>query len=150
MQQLYLVLMSVVPELCKLMVDWEELREQCWAPNSKVAYKSCWRRYQGFGVEYLQPLPASVLLMCLYITHLSKSVSYVTIKNYVSSVWVLHDYEGYTHVDPDTFLIKSTLAGAKRLLGDATHQVDPLTPADMLRIYAKLDISGVTLCFGLP
>ena len=34
------------------------------------------------------------MTLCLYITHLSQTLSYVTIRNYVSSVWVLHDFEG--------------------------------------------------------
>ena len=123
------------------MDDWEELKEQCWAPNSKTAYKSRWKRYYSFCGEFgFVPLPASVMTICLYITHLTKTVSFVTIKNYVSSVWVLHDCEGVSHVDPEHFQIKSTMAGAKRVLGNATRQVDPLLPADMLQLFKALDM----------
>ena len=139
------------------MDDWDVLREECWALNTRTAYKSRWNRYYGFCTDYgLVPLPASVTNMCLYITFLSKSVGYVTIKNYVSSVWVLHDHMGVPHVDPDNFLIKSTLQGAKRVLGSATRQVDPLSPGDLMCIHSSLDMNSwgdfvmwcaIVLCF---
>ena len=90
----------------------------------------------------LTPLPATVTTMCLYVTYLMRTVCYVTITNYVSSVWVLHDYHGVPHIDPETFMFKSTMKGVKRILGNATRQVDPLMPWDMTRIYRTLDMSS--------
>ena len=83
-------------------------------------------------------------MVCLYITHLVKTVCFVTIKNYISSLWVLHDIMGMEHVDPEDFLIKCTITGAKRVLGSATRQVDPLTPQDLLKIYAVLKMDSWT------
>ena len=90
----------------------------------------------------LIPLPATITTMCLYVTYLMKTVCYVTITNYVSSVWVLHDYHGVPHIDPDTYLCQSTMKGAKRILGNASRQVDPLMPWDMMSIYKTLNMSN--------
>ena len=90
------------------------MKDQCWADNSKKAYKSRWKKYYDFCSEYsFTPIPADVTVVCLYITHLMDTLSFVSIKNYISSLWVLHDYMGVDHVQPDSFLVKATLNGAK-------------------------------------
>ena len=84
------------------------------------------------------------------------SLKLVSIKNYLSSLWILHDYHGYKHVDIDHFLIKCTLSGAKRILGCESRQVDPLSPEDMIKIFKSLDMTiwedlafwcALTLCY---
>lgn len=67
--------------------------------------------------------------------------NYSTICNYMSSVWLLHDIEGVPHIDPNCYLMKETLAGAKRSLGCQVRQVDPLSPEDLLKIYHTLDLT---------
>ena len=132
--------MLVVLELRLLLDDWMDVRDQCWADNTKKAYASRWNKYYAFCSEYkFQPLPATVTMVCLYVTHLMKTLCFVSIKNYISSLWVLHDFMGLDHVDTDNYLIKCTINGAKRILGSATRQVDPLTPRDMIKIFRTLE-----------
>ena len=122
--------------------EWAHVRSLCWADSTIKAYKSRWRRYFTFCDIYdLLPLPVDIEGACLYIVHLTKSVCYLTITNYVSSVWKLHDYLGYAHPDPSCFLIQSTLRGAKRLLGSATKPALPVTPANLVDIFYRLDFS---------
>ena len=102
----------------ELVEEWGELRELCWSENTKKSRKSQWRKYFQFCEDFrLVPLPADVETVGLYITHLSKRCCYVTIINYVSGLWALHDFWGIPHLDPSVFIIKATLKGAKRLLG---------------------------------
>ena len=65
----------------------------------------------------------------------------MTIKNYISGLWALHDYWGVKHPDPSMFIIRSTILGAKRLLGCETVQATPLSPQDIKKMYSviKLD-----------
>ena len=129
----------VVVELQHLLAAWNDVKAENWSENTKKAYSSRWNKYYAFCKEYIfTPLPATVTMVCLYITHLMKTLSFVSIKNYISSLWVLHDYFGVSHVDPDSFLIKCTINGAKRVLGSATRQVDPLYPTDLLSIFYTL------------
>ena len=86
-------------------------------------------------------LPSSAETVCLYITHLTSRVCYVTIENYVCGIWALHDYMGYPHPDSKCFLIQSTLKGAKRLLGSESTPAEPLLAADLVAIYSVLDMS---------
>ena len=87
------------------------------------------------------PVPVDVEGICLYIVHLTKTVCYVTIANYVTGVYTLHDYLGISHPDSSGFIIQSTLRGAKRLLGSASKLALPLTPRDLINIYHTLDLS---------
>ena len=87
------------------------------------------------------PLPTTIETVCLYVTHLTRTVCYNTIVQYVSAVWSLHKYLGYAFPDPDNFLLQSTIKGAKRLLGVSTNPALPLTPGNMLSIYRNLDMT---------
>ena len=118
------------------------MREHCWADNTIKARRSQWKKYYSFCSEYkLEPLPASPETVCLYITYLARKCCYVTIENYVSGLWALHDFWGFSHVKSSMFLIKSTLMGAKRLLGCETVHAPPLSPHDMKKLFRKLDMN---------
>lgn len=132
----------LVVELDVLRGEWSRVRDLCWSVNTHKARVSQWRRFDAFCEEFnLDPLPASVDTVGLHITYLSRSCCYTTIKNYISGVWALHDYSGVPHVDSTSFLLKSTMLGAKRLLGCETVQATPLSPEDMCNLFKVLDMS---------
>lgn len=85
------------------------------------------------------PIPASVDVICLYITYLCDQVKYSTICNYVSSVWSLHEHMGVCPSAKGAFLVRCTLRGARRLLGDNVLTADPLLPEHLVQIYSTLD-----------
>ena len=133
-----------VADLTLLENEWAKLRAMCWSDNTYKAKKTQWRRFLKFCDSYdLRPLPATPVVVCLYVTDLTKTVCYQTIKQYVSGVWSLHKYLGYDHPDPTFFIIQSTLQGAKRLLGAATNPALPLSPQDLCAIFYTLDMSSV-------
>lgn len=76
--------------------------------------------------------------MCLYITFLTDSLKYSTICNYISAIWSLHDFAGVHPPAKGSFLVKCTLMGARRLLGDAVLSADPLLPDDLYMLYSHL------------
>ena len=134
-----------VAELDVLRGEWAEIRDMCWSKNTHKTRQSQWRRFFAFCAEFgFNPIPAAAETMCLYIVFLARSCCYITIKNYVSGVWALHDYWGVRHLDTTSFIIKSTLQGAKRLLGCETVQAPPLSPEDMVKLYKVLDMSIFT------
>ena len=124
--------MISVVDLSLLREDWGRIRALCWSDNTLKTRKSQWRIYFKFCSKYnLIALPTTSEVVCLYVTHLTKTVSYSTITQYVAGVWALHRYLGYEHPDPTQFLIKSTIMGAKRLLGAGTNPAFPLTPENL-------------------
>ena len=112
--------------------------------HSSCAYaKSQKSAAEYIGIEYeLKTLPADPETVCLFIIFLARTCCYVTIQNYVSGLWALHDYWGIKHVDSSMFLIKSTMKGAKRLLGCQTVQAPPLFPQDMVRIWRVMNLDN--------
>lgn len=140
-------------------MQWEKLRKLCWAGSTWTAYESRWNCYIRFCNEFnCNPLPASVQTVCLYITYLSKKCVYNTITAYVSSIWALHNQLGYEHFNTNNFLFKSTMMGAKRLLGKISTQKDPIMPADLIKIRSVLDVNkpleamfwiALTVCYRL-
>ena len=118
------------------------MRDLCWSANTHKSRRSQWKKFFKFCQEYsLCPLPASPDTVGLYITYLTRSCCYVTIENYLSGIWALHDYWGFEHVDPTVFIIRATLRGAKRLLGCESTQATPISPSDLQKMYSVLDLS---------
>lgn len=102
---------------------------------------SQWKSYFNFCEMYgFIPLPATECVACLYITHLSHSLKYNSIVNYLSGLWALHKMYGYHYPDPSSFLISSTLRGAKHELGAEVKQAPPMTVNLMRRIFLLLDV----------
>ena len=126
-----------------LQAEWSEVKSLCWSSNTHKARKSQWKKYFGFCKDFgLIALPADAETIGLYITYLARTCCYVTIQNYVSGIWALHDYWGFKHPDPATFIIRATLKGAKRLLGCESKQATPLSPKDLKKLYAALNMSN--------
>ena len=79
--------------------------------------------------------------VCLYIAYLDERLSYVSIINYVSAVWVLHDINQYNHVDPKSFEITFLLQGIRRLKGDTSKKARPFTVEELNLMSSCLDFS---------
>lgn len=128
----------------------------CWADSTWVTRKSQWRRYINFCDLYdFKPLPATIDMICLYITYLTDQVKYSTICNYLSAVWSLHEHFGYAPSARNTFLVRCTLRGARRLLGDSVLTADPLMPEDLMKLYRFMNKKSLfdllfwcALCLG--
>ena len=107
-----------------------------------------------FGV--LQPFPASVEVVLLYVTHMANRLCYKSIKQYLGGLWQLHKILGYVPIDPDTFELYITLRGVRRILGDTVEQARPASVSDLRKIYELLDMNNsedvafwvaIVLCF---
>lgn len=120
------------------------VRSLCWADTTWLTKRSQWKRYLTFCSTYdLQPAPASIDTVCCYITYLAGQVCYSTICNYISAVWSLHDFIDSTSPAKGSFLVKCTLKGARRLLGDTVLSADPLLPEHLMLIYRALDHKNI-------
>lgn len=111
------------------------------AESSWKTRKSQWTHYDRFCEQLMvSPMPCSDELLCMYIAYMARSFKYVSIVNYVSAVRGLHKWYGYIPPALDSFLVKSTLLGAKRLLGDSQFSSDPLLPVHLKKIGKTLDL----------
>lgn len=104
-----------------------------------------WKHYFEFTREVGLPLmPCSSQNLCLYIAFMARRFKYVTIiSNYVSAHRALHKMYGLASPPPEDFLVKSTLQGARRLLGDTCFSSDPILPKQLLSMYGKLNMRNM-------
>lgn len=121
------------------------VRSLCWAESTWKCRSSQWKKYLKFCKLYnLVPVPATPETVSLYITYLCDSLAYSSICNYLSSVWSLHEMVGSTPVAKGDFLVRCTLRGARRLLGDSVLSADPLLPTDLLKIYRVMNFKSLS------
>lgn len=109
------------------------------APSTKKTYGSYLRTYISFCNYLGIPIvPISTLNLCRFVAYLSLRLSFMSIRNYISVVRLLHLETG--HNNPiDSYLVESTLKGAKRLLGASTCPKLPITPLLLQKMRQTLD-----------
>ena len=139
----YFCVAGVNQRIRQLDLEAAELRARAWAPGTWRTKSSQWKRYIQFS-DYVSTtaLPTDTVHMCRYVTHLSKTLKYSTIQNYVSGVISLNSYFGY-----DVKFIRSqfdfimTLSGVRRVLGDPEPVRPSFTLEDIFRMYEFVDMS---------
>lgn len=121
------------------------VKSLCWADSTWKSRRSQWKRYGDFCATYqMVMIPASTETICLYITHLSYKLKFSTICNYLSAVWAMHDYFGTPSPAKNSFMVKCTMKGAKRLLGDEVLSADPLLPEDIVLLFKQMDLDNLS------
>ncbi|PJE78160.1 hypothetical protein CI610_02910 [invertebrate metagenome] len=85
-------------------------------------------------------VPISAFDLGRYVAYLSHRLCFVSIRNYLSVVRLLHIEAGYSN-PLQSHYINSVLKGARRVLGDQSSPKLPITPAILLSILKQLDLS---------
>ena len=112
---------------------------------------SQWKTYLVFCSDHeLDPLPAEMETILLYLAFLAESKSYNSIPNYLSAVWSLHKLHGYKHIDPSAFEITMTLRGIRRVIGSPVWEARPVTVYELRHIFSTLNLlSSEDIAFWL-
>ena len=110
-------------------VHW--LRGQVFAPSTRLTYASQRKLYLRFcKLADITPVPLSQDNACRYIAFLSERLSYISIKQYINVVSILHLLILEAgHVNPflSCWHIDTLLKGTKRVLGVSIKQKLPIT-----------------------
>ena len=107
--------------------------------NTLRAYRSDFSDFKKFCSDLNLPyLPTHIKAVCLYMTHLSKSHKYSTLKRRLASINVIHDLKGY-HIDTKHPLIKDNLEGIKRKIGIYQNGKKPLLINNLYKIIDVID-----------
>ena len=115
-----------------------------WSTSTWKIKTSQWKRYLGFcKLADTTPVPTKLQDMCRYAVHLSKSLKYSTIQNYISAVISLNNYFGYDALYiRSEFAFMMTLSGIRRALGDPEPHRPTLLLSDLHAMYQNLDFSS--------
>ncbi len=109
------------------------------ANNTLRAYQSDYRDFSAFCVKNgLSSMPTQPKIIALYITHLSKSSKFSTLKRRIASISVLHKLKGH-YLDTKHPIIMENLHGIKRTLGSRQIAKKPILINELKLIIKAID-----------
>jgi len=99
--------------------------------NTLRAYKADYNDFALFcSKNNFQSMPTKPQIMALYLTHLSKSLKYSTLKRRLASISILHKMKGH-YIDTKHPIIIENLMGIKRTIGSHQKGKKPLLINDL-------------------
>ena len=99
--------------------------------NTLRAYKADYNDFTLFcSKNNFQSMPTKPQIMALYLTHLSKSLKYSTLKRRLASISILHKMKGH-YIDTKHPIIIENLMGIKRTIGSHQKGKKPLLINDL-------------------
>ena len=135
---------STVPASLPALSDLTaSVQAHAYAPGTLRNLPSQWKSYLSFCSTFgLLLLPASPQTISSYAVFLACFThSYQTILNKLNGLRLLHLLQNTPCTALDSFEVSSTKKGLKRMLGLATPQKSPITPALLLQFKSHLDIT---------
>ena len=109
------------------------------ANNTLRAYQSDFRDFSAFCAKNgFSSMPSQPKIIALYITHLSKSSKFSTLKRRIASISVLHKLKGH-YLDTKHPIIMENLHGIKRTLGTRQKAKKPILINDLKLIIKAID-----------
>ncbi len=102
--------------------------------NTLRAYKSDYNDFVLFcSKNNFSSLPADPKILSLYLTHLSQTLKFSTLKRRIASISVIHKLKGH-YIDTKHPLIIENLLGIKRLKGSHQKAKKPILINDLTKI----------------
>jgi len=109
------------------------------ASNTLRAYQADFRDFSNFcGQNGFKEMPTNPKILSLYLTHLSSTSKYSTLKRRIASIGILHKLKGH-YLDTKHPIIVENLMGIKRILGVNQKGKKPLLINDLKIIINVLD-----------
>jgi len=109
------------------------------ADNTLRAYQSDFRDFSSFCTKNgFSNLPTQPKIIALYITNLSKSAKFSTLKRRIASISVIHKLKGH-YLDTKHPIIMENLHGIKRTLGSRQKAKKPILINDLKLIIKAID-----------
>jgi len=109
------------------------------ANNTVRAYESDFRDFSLFCVKNgLKHLPTEPKILSLYLTHLSKTSKFSTLKRRIASIKVIHKMKGH-YLDANHPIIMENLLGIKRVNGAYQKSKKPLLINHLKTIIKVID-----------
>jgi len=109
------------------------------ANNTLRAYQSDFRDFSIFCTKNgFSFMPTQPKIIALYITHLSKSFKFSTLKRRIASISVIHKLKGH-YLDTKHPIIMENLLGIKRTLGSRQKAKKPILINDLKLIIKVID-----------
>jgi len=104
------------------------------SPNTLRAYESDYKDFSTFCTKNnFSSLPADPKILSLYLTHLSQTSKFSTLKRRIASISVIHKLKGH-YIDTKHPVIRENLLGIKRRKGSNQKAKKPILINDLKQI----------------
>ena len=122
---------NLLTDLKSLEIETLKNLKNSKAKNTLRAYQSDFRDFSIFCERNgFTSLPSQPKIIALYITHLSKSSKFSTLKRRIASISVLHKLKGH-YLDTKHPILMENLLGIKRTLGSRQKAKKPILINDL-------------------
>ena len=130
---------NLVPDIKSLELETLQNLKSSKASNTLRAYKADYKDFAGFCIKNgFKPMPTEPKIITLYLTHLSKTCKYSTLKRRLASITVIHKHSGH-YIDSKHPMITENLMGIKRILGSYQKAKKPILVNDLKLIVDAID-----------
>ena len=122
---------NLVTDLKSLEIETLRNLKNSKSSNTLRAYESDYRDFSSFCIKNnFQPLPTNPKILALYLTHLSQTCKFSTLKRRIASISVIHKLKGH-YIDTKHPLIIENLLGIKRTKGSNQKAKKPILINDL-------------------
>ena len=122
---------NLLTEVKSLEIETLKNLKNSKASNTLRAYQSDFKDFSAFCIKNgLSSMPTLPKIISLYITHLSKSSKFSTLKRRIASISVIHKLKGH-YLDTKHPIIMENLHGIKRTLGSRQKAKKPILINDL-------------------
>ena len=130
---------DIVTDIKTLELETVKNLKNSKANNTVRAYESDFKDFSLFCIKNgLKNLPTEPKILSLYLTHLSKTSKFSTLKRRIASIKVIHKMKGH-YLDANHPIIMENLLGIKRVNGAYQKPKKPLLINNLKLIIKVLD-----------
>ena len=130
---------NLITDIKSLEIETLKNLKNSKSDNTLRAYKSDFTDFSSFCIKNgFAALPTQPKIIALYITNLSKSSKFSTLKRRIASISVIHKLKGH-YLDTKHPIIMENLHGIKRTLGSRQKAKKPILINDLKLIIKAID-----------
>ena len=130
---------DLVTDIKSLEIETLKNLKSSKAPNTLRAYKADYKDFASFCIKNgFKPMPSEPKIISLYLTYLSKSSKFSTLKRRLASLSVIHKLSGH-YIDIKHPMITENLMGIKRIKGSYQKAKKPILINDLKLIVDVID-----------
>ena len=130
---------DLVTDVKSLEIETLKNLKRSKALNTLRAYKADYKDFASFCIKNgFKPMPSEPKIISLYLTYLSKSSKFSTLKRRLASLSVIHKLSGH-YIDIKHPMITENLMGIKRIKGSYQKAKKPILIKDLKLIINVID-----------
>ena len=130
---------DLVTDIKSLEIETLKNLKSSKALNTLRAYKADYKDFASFCIKNgFKPMPSEPKIISLYLTYLSKSSKFSTLKRRLASIGVIHRLSGH-YIDVKHPMITENLMGIKRIKGSYQKAKKPILINDLKLIVNVID-----------